>query len=99
VAEFPPGVSGKAWDTYDDKPAVGGVATLRRGSVTVGTDRIDSNGDFAIEMTADRLLPGGTYQLVVEVPGYKPGEQVVEVGDDVTSYRVGRVDLSRLTRG
>ena len=70
-------------------------ATLRRGSVVVGTDRIDSNGDFAIEMTGDRLLSGGDVcQLVVEVPGYNAGEHVVEVVDDITSvpHRRRRLD-------
>jgi hypothetical protein len=97
VAEFPPGVSGQAWDLYRDRPAVGGVATLRRGEEVVGADRIDINGEFAIEMTANHLLQDGTYQLVVEAPGYQPCERRVQVTDDITSYRIGRVELTAAT--
>lgn len=97
VAEFPPGVSGKAWDLHADRPVTGGSATLRRGDVVVGTERIDSDGDFSIEMTGDRLLTAGTYQLVVEVPGYEPCERRIEVTDEVTSYRIGRVELTAET--
>jgi hypothetical protein len=97
VAEFPPGVSGKAWDLQDDRPVSGGVATLHHGSDIVGTDRIDSSGDFAIEMSGDRLLPEGSYQLTIDVPGYESRELRVDVIEGVTSYRVGRVELTART--
>ena len=94
VAEFPPGVSGKAWDVQEDRPVVVGVATLRYSNDIVGTDRLDSSGDFAIEMSPDRLLLQGTYQLAIDAPGYESRELSVDVSEGITSYRVGRVDVT-----
>jgi hypothetical protein len=93
ATEFPPGVSGKAWDLHADGPVTQGSVTLRRGDAVVGSDRINGDGDFSIEMTADRLLTGGTYQLVVEAPGYERAVRLIELSDELTSHRLGRVEL------
>lgn len=97
VAEFPPGVFAQAWDAADEHPVTGGRATLRREGAIVATAPLDGNGEFAIELTERTLLPAGTYRLAVEVPGYKPAERTIEVTDDVTSYRIGRVELATET--
>jgi hypothetical protein len=97
VAEFPPGVFAQAWDAAEEHPITGGRATLRREGTVVAIAPLDGNGEFAIELTERTLLPAGTYRLAVEAPGYRPAERTIEVADDVTSYRIGRVELAAQT--
>jgi Carboxypeptidase regulatory-like domain len=97
ASEYPPGVAGQVWDRDADAPVVGGRVDLRRDEYVVGVDQVGADGAFAIELTASRLLPPGSYELVVEAPGYSQGRRTVEVRDDMTSYQVGRVELEPVT--
>ena len=94
VSEFPPGVFGQAWDAAEEHPITGGQATLRRERAVVATAPLDDDGQFAIELTERNLLPAGTYRLAVDAPGYRPGERTIEVVEEVTSYRIGRIELA-----
>jgi hypothetical protein len=94
VAEFPPGIFGQAWDTEAERPLTGGRANLRHQGRVIASAPLDDNGVFAIELTEQVLLPAGTYHLTVEIPGYRPVERTLEVADDETSYRLGRIELA-----
>lgn len=94
ASEFPPGIFGQAWDAAAECPLTGGRATLRRDKAIVATVPLDGNGGFAIELTEQMLLPAGTYHLSVDVPGYAPAACTIIVTDEVTSYRIGRVELA-----
>lgn len=93
VEEFVPGIAGQAWDVAEDRPVPGGRATLRRDGTLVATAPIDGSGAFAIELTERTLLLAGTYHLIVEVAGYRSAKRTIEITDDVTSYRLGRIEL------
>ena len=97
VEEFPPGIAGQAWDAAEDRPIGGGSATLRHDGAVVATVRLDSHGAFAIELTEHTLLLAGTYYLTVDVAGYGSVERTIKVTDDVTSYRLGRIELASTT--
>jgi len=97
VEEFAPGIAGQAWDVAKDRPVSGGRATLRRDGTVVATVPLDSSGAFAIELTEHTLLLAGTYYLTVEVAGYGLAERTVKITDDVTSYRLGRIELAART--
>jgi len=95
--EFPPGIFGQAWDATDERPVIGGRVKLRREEAVIATAPLDGNGGFAIELTERNLLLAGSYHLTVDVPGYRPAESTINVIDDVTSYRIGRVELATKT--
>jgi hypothetical protein len=97
VEEFAPGIAGQAWDVAEDRPVAGGRATLRRDGTVVATAPVDGSGAFAIELTEHALLLAGTYHLIVEVAGYRSAKRTIEVTDDVTSYRLGRIELTAKT--
>ena len=93
VAEFPAGIAGQAWDARDDRPVTGGRAMLRLDEAEIASERLDSNGSFAFELSLQNPMPAGTYHVIVEVPGYRRTDRVVDVTDDVTSYRMGHVEV------
>lgn len=93
ASEFPPGIFGQAWDAAGEHPVTGGCATLRHDDAVVAAVPLDGNGAFGIELTEFTLLPAGTYDLTLDVPGYEPAERTIIVTDEVTSYRIGRVEL------
>lgn len=97
VEEFAPGIAGQAWDAEEDRPVTGGRATLRRDDAVVATVPLDGNGAFAIELTEHTLLLAGTYTLSVEAGGCRSAERTIAVTDDVTSYRLGRIELAART--
>jgi hypothetical protein len=97
ATEFPPGIFGQAWDAVGEHPVTGGRATLQREEAVIATTPLDDNGAFAIELTENTLLLAGTYHLTVDVPGYAPAERTIKVTDDVTSYRIGRIELAAKT--
>lgn len=97
--EFPAGIAGQAWDVLDDRPVAGGMAQLVRHDAVIAAERLDSSGQFAFELGENNPLPAGTYRVVVEATGYLPGERVVDVSDDVASYRIGRVELAPAANG
>lgn len=94
VEEFAPGIAGQAWDLVEDRPVTGGRATLRREGTVVATAPLDSSGAFAIELTEHTLLLAGTYSLAVAATGYRSAKRTIEITDDVTSYRLGRIELA-----
>jgi hypothetical protein len=97
VEEFAPGIAGQAWDPAEDRPVTGGHATLRRDGTLVATAALDGSGAFAIELTEHTLLLAGIYHLAVEAAGYRRAKRTVEITDDVTSYRLGRIELTAKT--
>ena len=97
VEEFAPGIAGQAWDLAEDRPVTGGRATLRRDGTVVATAPLDGSGGFAIELTEHTLLLAGTYSLTVAAAGYRSARRTIEVTDDVTSYRLGRIELTPKT--
>ena len=94
ATEFPAGISGQAWNAADDQPLTGGSVTLRLDDAVVGSSRLNASGEFTFELTEFTPLPPGQYRVVVEVPGYRAGERSVDVAGEVTSYRLGRVELT-----
>jgi hypothetical protein len=93
--EFPAGIDGQAWDAFDEGPVRDGVAELRLRRDVIASRRLESDGWFSFEVTRTRLLTAGAYRVVIKAPGYKRAECVVEVTDDLTSYRLGRIELAR----
>ena len=92
--EFPPGIDGQAWDERSDRPVMNGVAELRLRKELVASRELESNGTFSFELTRKRLLTPGAYHVVIEAPGYRRARRAVAVTDDVTSYRLGRIELT-----
>jgi hypothetical protein len=99
VAEFAPGIAGQAWDAEEERHVTGGEAILRRGGTVLARERLDADGGFHFELSEGTLLTAGGYQVAVEVPGFAPARQAVAVSSDETSYRLGRVGLTRKRRG
>jgi hypothetical protein len=99
VAEFTPGMAGQAWDAQEERHVTGGEAILRRGRSVLARERLDADGQFSFELSEGTPLTAGAYQVAVEVPGYAPARTAVAVSNDETSYRLGRVELTRRRRG
>jgi hypothetical protein len=93
--EFPAGIDGQAWDAFDERPVRDGVAELRLRRDVIASRRLESDGWFSFELTRKRLLTAGTYRVVVAAPGYERADCAVDVTDETTSYRLGRIELAR----
>jgi hypothetical protein len=94
--EFSAGIDGQAWDALEDRAVLDGVARLLdQGRDVIASRQLESDGWFTFELTRKTLLTPGVYHVVIEAPGYERVEIEVEVTDDVTSYRLGRIDLMR----
>jgi hypothetical protein len=93
--EFPAGIDGQAWDAFDERPVRDGVVELRLRGDVIASRRLESDGWFSFDVMRKRLLTAGTYRVVVKAPGYDRAECVVEVTVDTTSYRLGRIELTR----
>jgi hypothetical protein len=99
VTEFAAGIAGQAWDVDEDRHVTGGKAILRRDRTGIATERLDADGGFSFELSETTPLTAGTYQVEVDVPGYARALQEVVVSADETSYRIGRVEVTRRRRG
>jgi hypothetical protein len=93
--EFPAGIDGQAWDALDERPVRDGVAELRLRRDLMASRQLESDGWFSFEVMRKRLLTAGAYRVFIKAPGYRSAECVVEVTDDMTSYRLGRIELGR----
>jgi len=92
--EFPPGIDGQAWDPTRDRPVMRGVADLRLRGTLLASRSLESGGEFIFTLTRRRLLLPGTYEIGVTAPGYRRARCSVDVTDNVTSYRLGQVELT-----
>lgn len=94
AAEFPAGIAGQAWDAVGDRPVTGGEARLLRPRRGPLTRLLDAAGWFSFELSAENPLTPGVYRVQIEAPGYDPSERSVHVTTEVTSYRIGHVELT-----
>jgi hypothetical protein len=97
--EFPPGIDGQVWDDREDRPVMNGVAELRRQTKVIARRELESNGTFSFELSRNRLLTPGSYQVVIEAPGFRRAKCAVEVTNDATSHRLGRIELTPARNG
>lgn len=97
AAEFPAGIAGQAWDAVDDRPVTGGEARLLRPRIGPLTRLLDAAGWFSFELSAENPLTPGIYRVQVEAPGFEPSERSVQVTTEITSYRIGHVELAPKT--
>jgi hypothetical protein len=93
--EFPAGIDGQAWDAFDDRAVRAGVVELCLRRDVIASRRLESDGWFSFEATRERLIAAGPYRVVIKAPGYQRAECIVEVTGDMTSYRLGRIELTR----
>jgi hypothetical protein len=73
-----------------------GRVRVEQAGVGRGEARSREDGAFEIEMTCQRPLPPGDYEVIVAAPGYASVRWPLTVVIELTMYSVGRVELRRV---
>jgi hypothetical protein len=92
-SEYAAGLHGVLWDGLADVPLTAGRVRLQQHGATIGESGVGNGGAFDIQMTCDRPLPPGAYDVVAEAPGHVPRQVQLEVTRELTIYALGRLEL------